>query len=52
MQAKNPLENLTQKEKTQWNTSWEKLLEAEVSTYPIVPQNLFVIRNNKMMSME
>jgi hypothetical protein len=52
MQAKDPLENLNQKEKTQWNISWVGLLETEVSIKPIVPQNLFVIPNNKVMSME
>jgi uncharacterized protein YigA (DUF484 family) len=37
MQAKDPLEKLNQKEKTQWNTSWARLLKVEVSTKPIVP---------------
>jgi hypothetical protein len=37
MQAKYPLEKLNQKEKTQWNTSWARLLKVEVSTKPIVP---------------
>jgi len=32
MQAKNPPKSLNQKEKAQWNTSWVRLLETEVST--------------------
>jgi len=52
MQAENLLENLNQKEKAQWDTSWARLLEVEVSTEPIVPQNLSIIPNNKIMSME
>jgi hypothetical protein len=52
MQVENPLENLTQNKKAQWNTSWARLPEAEVSTKPIVPQNLFIIPNNKVMSMK
>jgi hypothetical protein len=31
MQTKDPLKNLNQKEKAQWNTSWVGLLEVEVS---------------------
>jgi hypothetical protein len=52
MQTKDPLENLNQKEKTQWNTSWVGLPKAEVSIKPIVSQSLFVIPNNKIMFME
>jgi len=37
MQAKDPLEKLNQTEKTQWNTSWARLLKVEVSIEPIVP---------------
>ncbi len=51
MQAENMPENLNQKEKTQWSTSWARLPKAEVSTKPIVPQNLSIIPNNKVMSM-
>jgi hypothetical protein len=52
MQAENPLESLNQKEKIQWNTSWAKLPKIEMSTKPIVPQNLSTIPNNKDMFME
>jgi hypothetical protein len=52
MQAKNPLEDLNQKEKAQWNTSWARLPKAEVSIEPIVSQNLFIIPNNIIMCME
>ncbi len=52
MQVKDPTKNLNQKEKAQWSTSWARLPEVEVSTKPIVPQNLSVIFNNKIMSME
>jgi len=41
-----------QKEKPQWNTNWAWLLEIEVSTKKIIPQNLYVIPNNKVMFME
>jgi hypothetical protein len=52
MQAEDPPENLTQKEKAQWSASRVGLLKADVSTKPIIPQNLFVIPNNRIMSME
>ncbi len=52
MKKKDPLESLNQKERAQWSTSWAWLLETEVSTKPIVPQNLFAIPNNRVMSME
>ncbi len=52
MQVKNPPKNLNQTEKTQWSTSWAGLPEVEVSTKPIVPQNLSAIFNNKIMYME
>jgi hypothetical protein len=52
MQAENPLKNLNQKEKVQWNTNWTWLLEVELSIKLIVPQNLFIILNNKIMFME
>jgi hypothetical protein len=52
MQVKDPTKNLNQKEKAQWSTSWARLPKVEVSTKPIVPQNLSVIFNNKIMSME
>jgi uncharacterized membrane protein len=43
---------LNQKIIIQWNTSWVGLLEAKVSIKQFVPQNLSVIPNNKIMSME
>jgi hypothetical protein len=52
MQVKVQTKNLNQKEKAQWSTSWARLPEVEVSTKPIVPQNLSAIFNNKIMSME
>jgi hypothetical protein len=52
MQAKDPLESMNQKEKTQCNTSWARLTKTKVSTKPSVPQNLFVIPNNGIMFME
>jgi hypothetical protein len=52
MQVKNPPKNLNQTEKTQWSTSCAGLPEVEVSTKPIVPQNLSAIFNNKIMYME
>jgi hypothetical protein len=52
MQVEDPLENLNQKEKAQWSTSWAWLPEVEVSTKQIVSQSLFVIPNNIVMSME
>jgi hypothetical protein len=52
MQAEDPPESHNQKEKTQWSTSWVGLLEIEVSTKQIIPQNQYVIPNNKIMSME
>jgi hypothetical protein len=52
MQAKNPRKNLTQKGKTQWNTSWVGLLEVEVSTKPIVSQILIVNPINRVMSIK
>jgi hypothetical protein len=51
MQAENLPENLNQKEKTHWSTSWARLPKAEVSTELIVPQNLSIIPNNKVMFM-
>jgi hypothetical protein len=48
----NPLENLNQKQKTQWNRNWVGLPKVEVSTKPIVPQNLSIIPNNRIMSMK
>ncbi len=52
MQVENPPNNLTQKEKAQWSTSWVGLPETDMSIKPIIPQNLFIIPNNKIMSME
>jgi hypothetical protein len=52
MQAKYPPQSLNQKEKTQWSTSWARLLKTKVSTEPIVPKHLSVIPNNRIMSME
>ncbi len=52
MQAENPPNNLTQKEKAHWSTSWARLPKAKVSTKPIVPQNMFVIPNNRVMSIK
>ncbi len=52
MQTKDPLESLNQKEKAQWSTSWARLPQTEVSIKPIIPQNLFVILNNKTISIE
>jgi hypothetical protein len=52
MQVKDPPKSLNHKEKSQWNTSWARLPETEVSTKPIVPQNLFIFSNNKVMYME
>jgi hypothetical protein len=52
MQAKDPLQNLIPKEKTQWNTSWAKLLESKVSTKLIVSQSLSTSRINKIMYVE
>jgi hypothetical protein len=43
---------MNQKEKTQWNISWARFPKAKVSTKPIVPQNLFIILNNIIMSVE
>ncbi len=51
MQVEDPLENLNQKEKTQWTKSWARLLEVRVSTKPIVSQSLFANPINNM-SME
>jgi len=52
MQAKDSPKSLNRKEKTQWNTSWAGLPETKVSVEPIVPQNLSIIPNNRIMSME
>jgi hypothetical protein len=52
MQAKDPPEKLNQKEKTQWSTSWARLLKVEMSIKPIVPLNLSIIPNNMIMIME
>jgi hypothetical protein len=52
MQAKDPPQSLNQKEKTQWSTSWARLLKTKVSTKPIIPKNMFVIPNNRVTSME
>jgi len=52
MQAEYPPESLNQKEKASWNTSWVGLLKTNISIKPIVPQNLFFIPNNKVMSMK
>jgi hypothetical protein len=52
MQAEDPPKSLNRQEKTQLNTCWVGLPKIEVSTKPIVPQNLFVIPNNKVMFME
>jgi hypothetical protein len=43
---------MNQKEKTQRSTNWARLPHSVVSIQPIVPQNLCVILNNKIMSME
>ncbi len=52
MQVEDPPKSLNQKEKTQWSTSWVGSLDFEMSIEPIVPKTLFVIPNNKVMSME
>jgi hypothetical protein len=52
MQIEDPPQSLNQKEKTQWSTTWARLLETEVSIKPIVPQNLYDIPNNRVMFME
>ncbi len=52
MQAKDPLESLNQKEQTQWSTNQARLPQTKVSIEPIVPQNLSIIPNNRIMSME
>jgi hypothetical protein len=52
MQAKDPLENLNQKKKAQWNISWVGFTNTEVSTEPIVPQSLYIIPNNIVTSLE
>jgi hypothetical protein len=52
MQVEDPPKSLNQKEKTQWSTSWVGSLEIEMSIEPIVPKTLFVILNNRVMSME
>jgi hypothetical protein len=52
MQIEDPPKNLIQKEKAQWNTSWARLLEFEMSIEPILSQSLFVNHVNKVMSME
>jgi len=52
MQVENPPKNLTQKEKAQWSTGWVGLPETEMSIEPIIPKNLFIIPNKKIMSME
>ncbi len=44
--------SLNQKEKAQWSTNWVGFLNTKVSIEPIIPQNLYVIPNNKVMSME
>jgi hypothetical protein len=43
---------LIPKEKTQWNTSWAKLPNFEVSIESIVSQSLYASPINKVMSME
>jgi hypothetical protein len=52
MQAEDPPENLIQKEKTHWSTSWVGLLKSKVSRKPIVSQSLFTNPINRVMSME
>jgi hypothetical protein len=52
MQGEDPTESLNQKQKKQLNISWVGLLKIEVPPKPIVPQNLFIIPNNKIMFME
>jgi hypothetical protein len=52
MQVEDPSENLIQKEKTQWNISWARLLESEVSIEPIVSKNLSANPINRIISME
>jgi hypothetical protein len=52
MQTENPPKNLYQKEKAQWNTIWILLPKVKVSTKSIIPQNLYVIPNNIVMSLE
>jgi hypothetical protein len=52
MQVEYPPESLNQKEKASWSTSWVGLLKIDVSIKPIVPQNLFFIPNNRVMSMK
>ncbi len=52
MQAEDPSKNINQKEKSQWSTSWARLLEAKISIEPIMSQSLFAIPNNIVMSME
>ncbi len=52
MQIEDPLENLNQKEKVQWSTSWARLPKTKVSTKPMAPQKIYTIPNNRDMSME
>ncbi len=52
MQVEDPPKSLNQKEKAQWSTSWARLPETNISTKSIIPQNLSVIPNNRVMSME
>jgi hypothetical protein len=49
---KRPQKTLTQKEKTQWSTSWARLPKSKVSIEPIVSKNLYANPINKVMSME
>jgi hypothetical protein len=44
--------SLNKKETAQWSTNWAGFLNIKVSIEPIIPQNLYVIPNNKVMSME
>jgi hypothetical protein len=52
MQAKDSPKSLNQKEEAQWNTSCTRLPKTEVPIKPIIPQNLSIILNNRIMSME
>jgi hypothetical protein len=52
MQVEDPPQNLIPKEKTQWSTSWVRLLKFEVSIKPIVSPSLSSNPINKVMFME